>query len=92
MVNKNIWNTFTIEDLTKIFTKQTGFDYSAYIKPTLVQEYRTGYIPFIQNKDFEGKFINYDTDYYIPESVAKNFPRILLNENCLLILYMFVFL
>ncbi len=85
MVNKNIWNTFTIEDLTKIFTKQTGFDYSAYIKPTLVQEYRTGYIPFIQNKDFEGKFINYDTDYYIPESVAKNFPRILLNENCLLI-------
>lgn len=85
MVDSQNWKILTIEDLTKIFTKQTGFDYSAYIKPTLVQEYRTGYIPFIQNKDFEGKLINYETDYYIPENVAKNFPRILLNENCLLI-------
>jgi restriction endonuclease S subunit len=44
-----------------------------------------GTIPFIQNKDFASKKINYDTDYYIPEIVANKFPRILLDEKCLLI-------
>lgn len=79
------WEVFNLEDMSKTFTKQTGFDYSSNIKPTLIQRQNNGYVPFIQNKDFEGKLINYETDYYVPENVAKKFPRILLNEKCLLI-------
>jgi len=79
------WNEFTINSLSKSFTKQTGFDYSAYIKPKLITTFKSGTLPFIQNKDFKEKKINFDTDYYIPEDVANNFPRILLDEKCLLI-------
>ncbi|GAA9027294.1 restriction endonuclease subunit S [Helicobacter pylori] len=72
-------------DMTISFTKQTGFDYSAFIKPTLIKEYLPNYIPFIQNKDFLGHYINYKTDYFIPNEIASRFPQILLNEKCLLI-------
>ncbi|MEJ8624407.1 restriction endonuclease subunit S, partial [Helicobacter pylori] len=65
--------------------KQTGFDYSASIKPTLTKEQLPNYIPFIQNKDFLGHYINYKTDYFIPNEIAIRFPQILLNEKCLLI-------
>ncbi len=71
--------------MTTSFTKQTGFDYSASIKPTLIKEYLPNYIPFIQNKDFSEHYINYKTDYFIPNEVAIRFPQILLNEKCLLI-------
>ncbi len=79
------WEEETIESLCISFTKQTGFDYSAYIKPKLVSKFKKGTIPFIQNKDFKAKKINFNTDYYIPEDVAISFPRILLDERCLLI-------
>ena len=79
------WKIKSLEELTKIFTKQTGFDYSAYIKPSLVQTKTDNDIPFIQNKDFNNKWINLNTDYYIPKNIAKNFPRILLDEKSLLI-------
>ena len=79
------WQENSIASLCKVFTKQTGFDYSAHIKPKLVKTFQNGVIPFIQNKDFSGQKINYDTDYYIPEKVANNFPNILLDEKCLLI-------
>ncbi len=72
-------------DMTISFTKQTGFDYSAFIKPALIKEYLPNYIPFIQNKDFLGHYINYKTDYFIPNEIAIRFPQILLNEKCLLI-------
>ena len=81
----SIWQEESIESLCKIFTKQTGFDYSAYIKPALIDNYEEGAIPFIQNKDFNGKNINFYTDYFIPVEVAKKFPKILLDEKCLLI-------
>ncbi|GAA7579361.1 hypothetical protein ckin37_15160 [Helicobacter pylori] len=71
--------------MTTSFTKQTGFDYSASIKPTLIKEQLPNYIPFIQNKDFLGHHINYKTDYFIPNEIAIRFPQILLNEKCLLI-------
>ncbi|GAA9501524.1 hypothetical protein HpHA304_03900 [Helicobacter pylori] len=71
--------------MTTSFTKQTGFDYSDFIKPTLIKEYLPNYIPFIQNKDFLGHYINYKTDYFIPNEIAIRFPQILLNEKCLLI-------
>lgn len=82
---KEDWEVKKLGDLTKVFTKQTGFDYSAYIKPSLVQSKTDQVIPFIQNKDFNNKWINLDTDYYIPTQIAKNFPRILLDEKSLLI-------
>lgn len=79
------WNEVSIASLSKIFTKQTGFDYSSYIKPSLIKKKDNTSIPFIQNKDFKNKWINFDTDYYIPIEVATKFPKILLNEKCLLI-------
>lgn len=52
------WEESHLEELTKIITKQTGFDYSATIKPSLVKERADDTVPFIQNKDFKGKHIN----------------------------------
>lgn len=85
MLPQHDWNVTQLGDLTRIFTKQTGFDYSAYIKPSLVQSKTKDSIPFIQNKDFNNKWINFNTDYFIPLSVAKQFPKILLDEKSLLI-------
>ncbi|MCQ2947114.1 restriction endonuclease subunit S [Helicobacter pylori] len=79
------WQKIRLGDMTTSFTKQTGFDYSASIKPTLIKEQLPHYIPFIQNKDFSGHYINYKTDYFIPNEIAIRFPQILLNEKCLLI-------
>lgn len=82
---KEDWDTTALENLCYLITKQTGFDYSAEIKPSLVMSYQEGTLPFIQNKDFEWYDINYDTDFYIPYDVAIKYPKILLNEKCLLI-------
>ncbi|MGL2519978.1 restriction endonuclease subunit S [Helicobacter pylori] len=79
------WQKVRLGDMTTSFTKQTGFDYSDFIKPTLIKEQLPNYIPFIQNKDFLGHYINYKTDYFIPNEIAIRFPQILLNEKCLLI-------
>ena len=79
------WRVTTLDELCYIVTKQTGFDYSAEIKPSLVTTPQIGAIPFIQNKDFEAFDINYNTDFFIPYDVAEKYPRILLDEVCLLI-------
>ncbi len=79
------WQTTTLDKLCRLVTKQTGFDYSAEIKPSLVTAPQIGTIPFIQNKDFEAFEINYNTDFYIPYDVAEKYPKILLDEVCLLI-------
>lgn len=74
-----------MRDLCILITKQTGFDYSAEIKPSLVSDHYNNTIPFLQNKDFEGYKINYETDFYIPTEVAYKYPKIFLDEKCLLI-------
>jgi type I restriction enzyme S subunit len=79
------WEVIKLCDLCYLITKQTGFDYSAAIKPSLVRNSSSYTLPFIQNKDFEGTKINFETDFYIPKSVAINYPKILLNEPVLLI-------
>lgn len=79
------WKVTTLDKLCRIVTKQTGFDYSAEIKPSLVTAPYTDTIPFIQNKDFEAFDINYNTDFFIPYDVAEKYPKILLDEVCLLI-------
>mgnify|MGYP004482305471 CR=1 FL=1 len=74
-----------MEDLCELITKQTGFDYSASIKPSLVTERQDDTYPFIQNKDFNGNDINMNTDFYIPVDVAEGFPKILLDKPSVLI-------
>lgn len=79
------WNNIQLKELCYIITKQTGFDYTSHIKPSLEKEKKENNIPFIQNKDFNGKNINYNTDFYIPIEVASKFSDIILNEKCLLV-------
>ena len=79
------WEVKTLGELCSLITKQTGFDYSATIKPSLVLEHKNNTLPFIQNKDFEEEKINFNTDFYIPVEIAKRFPKIYLNEDVLLI-------
>lgn len=79
------WEEKTLKQLCYLITKQTGFDYSAEIKPSLVRKKSLDVLPFIQNKDFEKLSINYETDFFIPENIANKYPMILLNEICLLI-------
>ena len=79
------WEQRKLKDETSVITKQTGFDYSSTIKPSLVTEKNNDNYPFIQNKDFDGKSINYNTDFYIPISVAHKFPKITLDSPSLLI-------
>lgn len=71
--------------MCSIITKQTGFDYSATIKPSLLNEKNDKSYSFIQNKDFSGMNINLDTDFYIPIDVAKKFPKIMIDTPSLLI-------
>ena len=71
--------------MCELITKQTGFDYSASIKPSLVTERQDDTYPFIQNKDFNGNDINVNTDFYIPVDVAEEFPKILLDKPSVLI-------
>ena len=79
------WEQRKLDDMCSIVTKQTGFDYSATIKPSLVNEPNDNTYPFIQNKDFNGANINYSTDFYIPKVVAESFPKILIDRPSLLI-------
>ena len=79
------WEEKKIGELCYIVTKQTGFDYTNYIKDSLKKSKSDHDISFIQNKDFSLRQINMDTDYYIPLDVAEQFPKILLEEKCLLI-------
>ena len=79
------WEQRKLDDLCSLVTKQTGFDYSTTIKPSLVTEHLEGTLPFIQNKDFSGNTINMDTDFYISEEIVKKYPKITLDQPCLLI-------
>ena len=79
------WEQRKLDDMCTIITKQTGFDYSATIKPALVTVKEQDTYSFIQNKDFEGTNINLDTDFYVPISVAGKYPKITIDQPSLLI-------
>ncbi|KGO32606.1 hypothetical protein Q757_00020 [Oenococcus alcoholitolerans] len=79
------WKERKLESFTLLITKQTGFDYSATIKPALVNKSEGNVYPFIQNKNFSGFKINMNTDFYIPIEVANKFPRITLDQPSLLV-------
>lgn len=79
------WCVAKLGELTRVVTKQTGFDYSKTIKPNLIEYKAENTIPLVQTKNFKGKTFNLDTDYYIPMDIAKEFPKILLDGKCLLL-------
>ncbi len=70
--------------LSTLITKQTGFDYSNTISPALIGEYQEGTLPYLQTKFFKDNKFNFETDYYIPEKIARLFPNIVLEKKCLL--------
>ncbi len=72
-------------ELCPLITKQTGFDYSNYIKDKLVREKKENHIPYIQTKFFTGRQFDFNTDYYIPEETAARFPKIVLDTKCILL-------
>ena len=74
----------TLGELSLLVTKQTGFDYSNHIKSRLVMEQIPNSVPYIQTKFFTGKRFDYNTDYYVPYDVVDKFPKITLDEKCLL--------
>lgn len=78
------WETKKLEDYCSLITKQTGFDYSAYIKPALITRKMPNTFPMIQTINFRGRKFTFETDYYIPKPVAIQFPNILLNKKCVL--------
>ena len=79
------WCYAKLGELTKIVTKQTGFDYSKTIKPNLSEVKQSGMIPMVQTKNFKGTQFDFDTDYYIPVEIAKQFPKIMLDTKCMLL-------
>lgn len=79
------WKDKQLDDLCSLITKQTGFDYSATIKPSLVRKKNSRTYSFIQNKDFSGPNINLETDFFIPCNIADKFPRILIDVPSVLI-------
>ena len=70
--------------LCSLITKQTGFDYTNHIKGRLLVEPVENAVPYIQTKFFAGKNFNYKTDYYVPMDIVEQFPKITLDEKCLL--------
>ena len=83
--NDGEWEEITIHKLSKIVTKQTGLDYTNIIKHSLVNYKGIDLLPYIQTKNFHCRNINYETDYYIPREIASKYPKIILNENCILL-------
>ncbi len=78
------WETRPLEDYCTLITKQTGFDYTSYIKPALVKQKLLNTLPMIQTINFSGRKVSFDTDYFIPENVAAQFPGIILETKCVL--------
>ena len=78
------WESRKVGDLCSIVTKQTGFDYTSIIKPSLIEQPQSNAYPMIQTKNFEGRKFEFNTDYYIPVNIAKEFEKIVLDKVCLL--------
>lgn len=75
------WGEVKLNELCYLITKQTGFDYTATIQPSLSTTRASDCLPFLQTKNFRGRNFSYDTDYFIPITIAKEFPKLVLNEK-----------
>ena len=81
---KKKWENKKLQEYCSLITKQTGFDYTAYIKPALINQKLPNTLPMIQTINFQGREFSFDTDYYIPKEIAEQFPNIILNSKCVL--------
>ena len=73
-----------IGQISKLVTKQTGFDYSSTIKPSLLDNPNEKTLPYLQTRHFKDNYFEYTTEFYIPIEIAKLFPKIILDKKCLL--------
>ena len=79
------WTLAKIGDISNLVTKQTGFDYSKTIKPSLLDHYEEDTLPLIQTRNFKGKEFNMVSAFYIPIAVANEYEQLKLKEKCLLV-------
>ncbi len=79
------WTVVRLGDISKFVTKQTGFDYSNTIKPNLTKTRNIDSLPYLQTKHFKWDSITYDTDYFIPNDIASLFPKLIMDEESLLL-------
>ena len=54
----------TLDCFANVITKQTGFDYSREIKPSLLSSCQEDTYPYLQTRNFSGKNFNYNTEFY----------------------------
>lgn len=73
-----------IGQISTLVTKQTGFDYSSTIKPSLLDHSNDTTLPYLQTRHFKDNYFEYKTEFYIPIEIAKLFPKIILDKKCLL--------
>ncbi|MEK7432974.1 MAG: restriction endonuclease subunit S [Cyanobacteriota bacterium] len=79
------WVWTRLVNISNLITKQTGFDYTNHIKPSLLNSKIKDSIPMIQTRNFNKNGFSIDTEYYIPLKIAEKFPKIVLNEKSLLL-------
>lgn len=79
------WEYTKIGLLSSLVTKQTGFDYSNVIKPSLVDHKMPNTLPLIQTRNFKGKTFNYESAFYVPDKISSLYPNLILNKKCLLL-------
>ena len=79
------WEWKTLGEICELVTKQTGFDYSNTIKPALLDKPAEDTVPFLQTRNFSGRDFDYNTEYYVPNKIVEQFPRIVLDKECLLL-------
>lgn len=79
------WALVKMGDISTLVTKQTGFDYSKRIKPSLLDHQEDNSLPLIQTRNFKGKSFKMETVYYVPDVVANEYPQLILDRQCLLV-------
>lgn len=70
--------------LSNLVTKQTGFDYSNTIKPTMLDNPNEDSLPYLQTRNFKNNYFNLNTEFYVPKSTWEQFPKLILDDETLL--------
>ena len=73
-----------IGSLSNLVTKQTGFDYSNIIKPTMLDNPNNETLPYLQTRNFKNNYFNLNTEFYVPKNTWKQFPKLILKDETLL--------
>ena len=70
--------------LSNLVTKQTGFDYSNTIKPTMLDNPNEDSLPYLQTRNFKNNYFNLNTEFSVPKSTWEQFPKLILDDETLL--------